>query len=95
MATMNVSLTDHLVSLVRQHVTSGRYKNASEVVRESLRLLEQRDAEEAAKLERLRAAVQEGIDSLDRGDPILLHTEQELRDHIAAIGREARTPSAE
>jgi putative addiction module CopG family antidote len=46
--------------LVEQLVTSGRYQNASEVLREGLRLVEQREAEDAYRLEALRAAVQLG-----------------------------------
>ena len=38
---MNVSMTDHLAGYVRKKVKSGRYNNASEVVRAALRLLEQ------------------------------------------------------
>jgi antitoxin ParD1/3/4 len=62
---MNVSLTPQLESLVRQKVESGLYNNASEVVREALRLLEERDRE---KLARLRAAVAVGRDEIARGE---------------------------
>ena len=58
MPTRNVVLTDHQATLVEQLVTSGRYQNASEVLREGLRLVEQREAEDAHRLEALRAAVQ-------------------------------------
>jgi antitoxin ParD1/3/4 len=44
---MNVSLTPELEQLVQEKVKSGRYLSASEVVREALRLLEERDAEAA------------------------------------------------
>lgn len=56
MPTRNVVLTDH-----REEVKSGRYQNASEVLREGLRLIEMREAREAAKLEALRAAAQVGF----------------------------------
>jgi len=52
----------------RVSVQSGRYQNASEVMREGLRLIGNRENEEAARLEALRAAVQLGINSLDRGE---------------------------
>ena len=42
MPTRNVVLTDHQASLVEHLVESGRYQNASEVLREGLRLVEQR-----------------------------------------------------
>jgi putative addiction module CopG family antidote len=41
---MNVSITDELAGFVRKKVKSGRYNNASEVVREALRLMEDADA---------------------------------------------------
>ncbi len=67
MPARNVSLTAHLAHFLDQNVESGRFSNASEVVREGLRLLEQRQAEDAAKLEALRAAVQLGLDDLKAG----------------------------
>ena len=47
MPTRNVVLTEHQDSLVEHLVASGRYQNASEVLREGLRLVEQREAEDA------------------------------------------------
>ncbi|WP_341962560.1 type II toxin-antitoxin system ParD family antitoxin [Pseudomonas sp. RC10] len=67
MATRNVVLTDHLEKVVNDLVLSGRYQNASEVLREGLRLLEKREAEEAAKLEALRQATSLGIMDLENG----------------------------
>jgi antitoxin ParD1/3/4 len=63
---MNVSLTPELEKLVTEEVKSGRYKSASEVVREGLRLIRLREA----KLEALRHHLQEGVDELDRGEGI-------------------------
>ena len=60
---MNVSLTPYLEAMIQQKVQSGRYNNASEVVREGLRLLAVRDEADRAKLEGLRRLIQEGIDS--------------------------------
>ena len=60
---MNVSLTHQLEQLVTELVQSGRYRSASEVVREGLRLLAVRDESDRAKLEGLRRLIQEGIDS--------------------------------
>ncbi|NEQ69502.1 MAG: type II toxin-antitoxin system ParD family antitoxin [Symploca sp. SIO2D2] len=62
---MNVSLTPRLEELVQNQVKSGRYNNASEVVREALRLFEDR---EAGKLDKLKAAVMEGFEAIDRGE---------------------------
>lgn len=67
MPTRNVVLTDHQESLIEALVESGRYQNASEVLREGLRLIEQREAEDAAKLEALRRAADIGIADLQSG----------------------------
>src|SRR5947208_10684746 len=61
---MNISLTPALEKLVGQKVKSGLYQTASEVVREGLRLLKERDDE----MRRLRADIQEGLDDFERGD---------------------------
>ena len=68
MPTRNVVLTAHQENLIESLVQSGRYQNASEVMREGLRLVENREIEEATKLETLRAAAQIGIAALDRGE---------------------------
>ncbi len=64
---MNVSLTHELESLVEQKVKAGMYSSASEVVREGLRLLQQRDEMRETKLNALRAEIQKGIDDLEAG----------------------------
>ena len=46
MPTRNVNLTEHLDTFIETGVASGRFSNASEVVREGLRLLEHRDLED-------------------------------------------------
>jgi antitoxin ParD1/3/4 len=61
---MNVSLTPELERLVNEKVESGLYQTASEVVREALRLLKERDQAR----QQLRADVQAGFDQLARGD---------------------------
>ncbi len=56
-------LGNHFESFVRQQIDSGRYQSASEVIRDGLRLLEERTAYKQAKLEALRADIHAGIDS--------------------------------
>lgn len=68
MPTRNINLTDNQDRFVAQALTSGRYQNASEVVRDGLRMLERREAEDAAKLARLRSAVVEAEGALASGD---------------------------
>ena len=61
---MNVSLTPELEQLVAQKVGSGMYQTASEVIREGLRLLRERDQ----RLESLRRDVRAGFEAVDRGE---------------------------
>jgi antitoxin ParD1/3/4 len=63
MPTRNVNLTEELDRYVATRIESGRYENASEVVRAALRTLERDEREYEAKLAILRAAVDEGIAS--------------------------------
>ena len=65
---MNVSLTPELEQLIHDRVNSGRYHSASEVVREALRLLEERDELRQLRLAELRKKVAAGLESLDRGE---------------------------
>lgn len=64
---MNVSLTPQLEDFVKQKVEAGLYNSVSEVMREALRLLVERDVVKEMKLEALRRDLQEGINSLDKG----------------------------
>ncbi len=67
---MNVSLTVRLQQMVQRRAASGRYGSASEVVREALRLLEERDQLRDARLQQLRRDVSVGLRALDRGDSV-------------------------
>ena len=67
MPTRNVVLTNEQASLVESLVRSGRYQNASEVIREGLRLIQRREAEDAARLAALRTAAEVGMTALERG----------------------------
>ncbi len=68
MPTRNVVLTKRQEELIEALVESGRYQNASEVLRDGLRLMEQREAEDASKLKALRTAARVGVAALDRGE---------------------------
>jgi antitoxin ParD1/3/4 len=65
---MNVSLTPELEQLIHRKVETGLYLSASEVVREALRLLEERDRMRALRCEEVRKEIQIGIDQADRGE---------------------------
>lgn len=59
----SVALGTHFEEFVRMQVESGRYNNASEVVRDGLRLLQDQEELRRAKLEWLRTELQRGLDS--------------------------------
>ncbi len=80
---MNVSLTNQLEFYVQQKVATGMYNSASEVIREALRLMAEKDSEQALKLAALRADVQQGLDSIAAGqakpfDPAQIKTRARL-----------------
>jgi antitoxin ParD1/3/4 len=67
---MNVSLTPELVQFVDVKVGSGRYNSASEVVREALRLLEERDQQRTSQLTTFNKELTRRLASLDRGERV-------------------------
>ena len=89
MPTRNINLTGRLDRFIEKEVASGEYGNASEVVREGLRLLETRKAENRAKLQWLRGAVQESIDELERGEGIVFESADEAVRFIDRLAEEA------
>ena len=89
MPTRNISITAHQDRWVNAAVSNGRYQNASEVLREGLRLLEQRDAEYEQKLARLRAAVAEGQAAYDRGEYEEV-SDEALDGWLAGLGKTGR-----
>ncbi|HQU90823.1 MAG TPA: type II toxin-antitoxin system ParD family antitoxin [Pyrinomonadaceae bacterium] len=84
---MNVSLTPELEAFVHDRVASGRYTSASEVVRESLRLLEDEDRSKEHRLEALKMEISKGLDDLRSGRAITLETE----DDYARLAAEIKT----
>lgn len=86
---MNVSLTEQLQDFVEAKVKSGRYQSSSEVIRESLRLMEQRDEAHAATLADVRRKVAVGLDQARRGE---LRDGEEVmaRVHDRLVGRRNR-----
>ena len=89
MPTRNVVLTDHQALLVEQLVSSGRYQNASEVLREGLRLVEQREAEDAYRLELLQSAVMVGLADIESGRFKTFNSAESLRSHLKTISAKA------
>ncbi len=88
MPTRNVVLTEHHEKILADLVRSGRYQNASEVLREGLRLVEDRDARERAKLQALQEAARIGFADLDERRYRDV-AEDELETIIGGCGRQA------
>ncbi len=83
--TRNVFFAEHFDSFIAAGIETGRFSNASEVVWEGLRLLEQREAEDRAKIEWLRGAAQEGIDAIERGAYVTLNSPAEITGHLHGL----------
>lgn len=95
MPTRNVVLTDRHEEVIERLVKSGRYQNASEVLRDGLRLIERRDAFEAAKLAALKEAARIGFRDIDEGRYSDVG-DGDLEALISDLGRQAseRTPAS-
>jgi putative addiction module CopG family antidote len=103
---MNVSITDQLAEYVKARVKSGRYNNASEVVREALRRMEQEDQRAqrlaaptvedvvtnltATQTELIRRRVLEGIGEIERGEFIKVDGRAGLSELTAGIKARGR-----
>lgn len=83
--TPNVVITEHQARLVEQLVASGRYQNVSEVLREGLRLVELREAENADKLKILGDAIQLGKNDMEAGQFKTFKSAKELNEHLNAL----------
>ena len=94
MPTRNINLTDHFDHFVQRQVSSGRYSNASEIVRDALRLLEEEEQERLAKLKALRRSAKHGFDEIDQGKGIVLHGKKAISRFVTDIEAEVRTKAA-
>ncbi len=83
---MSISLPPELEQLVHDKVKSGRYSSATEVVREALLLLEERDELRRLQLEELKQKIQVGLEQLDAGQSVVF--DQETLKGIKMRGRE-------
>jgi antitoxin ParD1/3/4 len=68
MPTRHISLTPEQDAFVQRVVEAGEYQDASEVVRDALRALQQRRREDASRLKVLRMQIAAGVDAIERGD---------------------------
>lgn len=84
---MNVSLTPELELMINNKVKTGLYNSASEVVREALRLLEEKDRIREMRIEDLRREIMKGVEQLQNGQYIELNSDEELREYGEEIIR--------
>ncbi|MCC6330051.1 MAG: type II toxin-antitoxin system ParD family antitoxin [Acidobacteria bacterium] len=95
---MNVSLTPELEKFIENKVKSGRYHTASEVVRESLRLLEREDQLLEFKRNELRREIEKGVEQIRNGECLEVNSDGEWRqflEDVKARGRARRADRAE
>jgi antitoxin ParD1/3/4 len=88
MPTRNINLTEHLDHFVERQVSSGRYSNASEIVREASRLLEEEEQVREAKLKALRQAAKQGLEEIDQGKGIVLKGKKAVKQFVKEIEAE-------
>jgi antitoxin ParD1/3/4 len=89
MPTRNVVLTEHQAALIEELVTGGRYQNASEVLREGLRLIETRESEDALRLKALKSAIQVGLADSAAGRYTDFNTSGSLNKHLKSLAKKA------
>jgi antitoxin ParD1/3/4 len=87
---MNISLTKEFENYVAQKVESGMYHSASEVIRDGLRLMKERDELHQSRLAEVRKEIAIGIDQADRGK---VHpSNEETTAGVKAGGRKRSAP---
>ena len=85
MPTRNVVLTDRQAELVERLVREGRYQNASEVMREGLRLVEDKEEDAKARLKALREAARIGIADIDSGHYRTFESAADVNRHLGSV----------
>ena len=89
MPTRNVVLTDQQAKFVKQMVSSGRYQNVSEVLREGIRLIQRQEEKYEAQLTELREAAKIGIADIDSGNFQCFDAPEQLNRHLEELARDA------
>lgn len=89
MPTRNVVVTEKQADLIERLVASGRYQNASEVLRAGLRLIEDQEAEQKARIKALRDATRVGIADMDEGRYRSFDSPQAIGKHLKELADRA------
>ena len=87
---MNISLPPELENLVNEKVKSGLYNSASEVIRESLRLLQEQDMLKQIRRDELRREIMLGVEQIRNGEYTEIKSPGELKSFTEKIIEEAR-----
>jgi antitoxin ParD1/3/4 len=85
MPTRNVVLTEDQIELVERLVLSGRYQKANEMLREGLRRVEEREAEDNARIKALRDAARIGIADIEAGRYRTFESPAVLNYHLSTL----------
>lgn len=85
MPTRNINLTDEQNEFVEKVVASGDYQNASEAIRDALRVLQRVRREDALKLKFLRTQIRAGTEALERGEFVEVH-DADLEAYLEELG---------
>lgn len=95
MPTRNVEITDEQQQMIDALVASGRYQNASEVLRAGLRMVEEHETLYEEKLRLLRSAVQAGFDEVDAGRYVEINDDADEKAFWAGVDAEVQERIAE
>lgn len=90
MPTKNVNLSAPQAKFIQQSIKKGDYRNASEVVRAALQLLQKQEKEYQTKVAALRQMVKEAERSYERGEGVTLRSRDELHDYLDGLAAKPR-----
>ena len=87
---MNISLGTQWEAFISEQVRGGRYMSASELVRDGLRLLQEREELRQARLDELRTEIAKGLHDMDEGDFVEVDGDglERLADEVKTRGRQ-------
>lgn len=82
---MNITLTPELEALIAEKIKSGLYHSPTEIVREALHLLKERDLLREIRRSELRKEIQKGIDDIKEGRYVRLETDEDYEKLSAEV----------
>jgi antitoxin ParD1/3/4 len=86
---MNIALTPELEQFIQAQITVGIYATASEVIQDSLRLLQAQIKPESPQVQ-LKAELQKGIDDIEAGRYVTYSSGQDISSHIKTLARQQK-----